>query len=165
MMKDFLAQFAGRRHGPLVQFIKYAIAGGVATVVHISLFYLCAFKAFPALGPNDPLLRVLHASAVPLSDAIRARNSTIDNVIAFMFSNLTAYLINIAWVFESGRHNRIIEIGFFYLVSGISMVIGTALMGLLIDRLGIATTLAFGTNIFTALVFNYVLRKFLIFKG
>ena len=86
-------------------------------------------------------------------------------MIAFMFSNLTAYLINIAWVFESGRHNRIIEIGFFYLVSGISMVIGTALMGFLIDRLGIATTLAFGANILTSLVFNFVLRKFLIFKG
>jgi putative flippase GtrA len=164
-MKDILAQFTGRRHGPLVQFIKYAIAGGVATVVHISVFYLCAFKIFPALGSNDPLLRVLHASAVSLTDAIRARNSMIDNALAFLVSNLTAYLMNIAWVFESGRHNRIIEIGFFYLVSGISMVIGSALMGLLIDRLGIATTLAFGANILMALVFNYVLRKFLIFKG
>jgi len=164
-MENILAQFTGRRHGPLVQFIKYAIAGGVATVVHISVFYLCAFKIFPALGPNDPLLRVLHASTVSLSDAVRARNSMIDNVIAFLFSNLTAYLINIAWVFESGRHHRIIEIGFFYLVSGISMVIGSALMGFLIDRLGMATTLAFGANIFTSLVFNYVLRKFLIFKG
>ena len=164
-MKDILAQFTGRRHGPLVQFIKYAIAGGVATVVHISVFYLCAFKIFPALGSNDPLLRVLHASAVSLTDAIRARNSMIDNVIAFLFSNLTAYLINIAWVFESGRHHRIIEIGFFYLVSGISMVIGSTLMGVLIDRLVLATTLAFGANILTSLVFNYVLRKFLIFKG
>ena len=164
-MKDILAQFTGRRHGPLVQFIKYAIAGGVATGVHISLFYLCAFKIFPALGPNDPLLRVLHASAVSLPDAIRARNSMIDNALAFLVSNLTAYLINIAWVFESGRHNRIIEIGFFYLVSGISMVIGSTLMGVLIDRLGLATTLAFGANILTSLVFNYVLRKFLIFKG
>jgi putative flippase GtrA len=164
-MDDILAQFTGRRHGPLVQFIKYAIGGGVATAVHISLFYLCAFKIFPALGANDPLLRVLHVSAVSLSDAIRARNSMIDNGIAFLFSNLTAYLINITWVFESGRHNRIVEIGFFYLVSGISTVIGSALMGLLIDRLGIATTLAFGANILTALAFNYVLRKFLIFKG
>ena len=164
-MENILAQFTGRRHGPLVQFIKYGIGGCVATVVHISVFYLCAFKIFPALGPNDPLLRVLHASAVLLSDAIRARNSMIDNAIAFLFSNLTAYLINIAWVFESGRHNRIIEIGIFYLVSGISMVIGSALMGFLIDRLGIATTLAFGANILTALVFNFVLRKFLIFKG
>ena len=164
-MENILAQFTGRRHGPLVQFIKYAIAGGVATVVHISLFYLCAFKIFPAVGPNDPLLRVLHASAVSLSDAVRARNSMIDNVLAFLISNLTAYLMNIAWVFESGRHNRIIEIGFFYLVSGISMVIGSTMMGFLIDRLGIATTLAFGANILTSLAFNYVLRKFLIFKG
>ena len=164
-MEGILEQFTGRRHGPVVQFIKYAIAGGVATVVHISLFYLCAFKIFPALGPNDPLLRVMHASAVSLSDAIRARNSMIDNVIAFMFSNLTAYLINIAWVFESGRHNRIVEILSFYAVSGISMVIGSGLMGILIDRLGLATTVAFGANIFTALVFNYVLRKFFIFKG
>src|SRR5437773_512433 len=96
-METILAQFTRRRHGPVVQFVKYAIAGGIATVVHISIFYLCACKIFPALNPSDPLLQWMHGQAVPLSDAIRARNSMIDNLMAFVFSNLTAYLINVAW--------------------------------------------------------------------
>lgn len=88
-----------------------------------------------------------------------------DNGIAFLFSNLTAYLINIFWVFEAGRHNRVLEILMFYAVSGISMVIGSALMGWLITHWGMTTTVAFGASILISLMINFVLRKCLIFKG
>jgi len=57
------------------------------------------------------------------------------------------------------------EIGLFYLVSGVAIVIGTGLMGLLIRRFGMLTTYAFGANIFAALMINYVLRKFFSFKS
>ena len=164
-MRNFLRQFKGRQHGPLVQFNKYGIAGGIATAVHVSLFYFCAVKLLPALNQGDALAGLLHLHVVVVSDAIRARNSVIDNVIAFMFSNLTAYLINIIWVFESGRHNRVVEIGFFYLVSGISTFIGSALMGFLIGRFGITTTVAFGANVIVSLMINFVLRKRVVFKG
>ena len=164
-MRNFLRQFKGRQHGPLVQFIKYGIAGAIATAVHVSLFYFCAVKLLPALNQGDALAGLLHLHVVVVSDAIRARNSVIDNVIAFMFSNLTAYLINIIWVFESGRHNRVVEIGFFYLVSGISTFIGSALMGFLIGRFGITTTVAFGANVIVSLMINFVLRKRVVFKG
>src|SRR5664280_275890 len=143
-MQDFLRQFKGRQHGPLVQFIKYAIAGGIATAVHICLFYFFAMKLLPALNQHDALAGLMHLHVPEVSDAIRARNSVIDNLAAFIFSNLTAYLINITWVFESGRHHRVIEIGIFYLVSGISTAIGSTLMGLLISRHGTTTTVAFG---------------------
>jgi putative flippase GtrA len=53
----------------------------------------------------------------------------------------------------------------FYLVSGVSMAIGTALMGLLIRRFHLLTTYAFGTNLVTAVMINYVMRKFVIFAG
>ena len=164
-MRNFLRQFKGRQHGPLVQFIKYGIAGGIATVVHVSLFYFCAFKFLPALNQGDALAGLMHLHLPEVSDVIRARNSVIDNLVAFIFSNLTAYLINIVWVFESGRHNRVVEIGFFYLVSGISTFIGSALMGFLIGRFGITTTVAFGVNVIVSLLINFVLRKRLIFKG
>ncbi|HUI06594.1 MAG TPA: GtrA family protein [Verrucomicrobiae bacterium] len=163
-MRNFLSQFKGRQHGPLVQFIKYAIAGGIATVVHVSLFYFCALKLLPALNQSDVLAGLLHLRVVEISDVIRARNSVIDNLIAFLFSNLTAYLINIAWVFESGRHHRVVEIGFFYFVSGISTFIGSALMGFLIAQFGMTTTVAFAANGLTSLLINFVLRKYMIFK-
>ena len=164
-VRNLLKQFTGRTHTPLVQFIKYAIAGGIATVVNIALFYACALKLMPAITPDDLVAKLLHVQVVPVLVAVRARNSIIDNGVAFLFSNLTAYLINIFWVFESGRHNRVYEILFFYLVSGISFALGSALMGFLIHHFGIMTTTAFGANIVVSLLINYVLRKYFIFKG
>lgn len=149
----------------LIQFIKYALAGGLATLCHIIFFHLVAWKMFPALQPSDPLVKLLGIRIIPTNDFQRSRNSMISNFLAFMVSNLVAYITNILWVFEPGRHSVIIEILLFYSVSGISMAIGTSFMGFLIKRFGLLTTYAFGTNIVTAVMINYVLRKFFIFQG
>lgn len=163
-MPSLVEQFKGRNHSPLVQFVKYGIGGVAATVVHISIFTACALWLFPALTQEDRIVGLLHLQTPEITTAIRARNSIIDTTIAFFFSNLTAYLINVAWVFEAGRHNRWVEIGYFYLVSGIAMVIGTAMQGYLILHFHYTTTLAFGANIIASIMLNFVLRKFLIFK-
>jgi putative flippase GtrA len=163
-MISLLDQFKSRQHGAAVQFVKYAISGGVATAVHVTLFYLAAYAILPALNQNDVVCRTLNLQVPPVTDAIRARNATINNVVVSIFSNLTAYLINIGWVFESGRHARWLEVGYFYLVGALSMVTGTALMGFLIHTVGITTTHAFVINSAVALVINFLLRKFFIFK-
>jgi putative flippase GtrA len=149
----------------LIQFIKYALAGGLATACHILFFHLTAWKVFPALQPNDHLVRLLHLNIRDINDYQRARNSMLSNFTAFMFSNMVAYITNILWVFESGRHHIVVEILLFYAVSAISMAIGTSLMGILIKKFGILTTYAFGTNIVTAVMINYAVRKFIIFQG
>ena len=89
----------------------------------------------------------------------------LDNLVAFLFSNLTAYLLNIFWVFRAGRHHWFIEIGLFYLVSGTSVVVGGALMGYLIHHFGLVTTQAFGANVLASALINFGLRKYVIFKG
>jgi putative flippase GtrA len=160
-----IEQFMGREAGPLIQFIKYAIGGGIATLTHIVVFHLVAWRLFPSLQGNDFAVKVLKWSVVEMDDARRSRNSMIDNVLAFIVSNFVAYLINIYWVFEKGRHSVAVELGLFYLVSGISLGIGTILMGFLIRRFGIRTTYAFVSNLVTAVMINYAARKFLIFKG
>ena len=78
---------------------------------------------------------------------------------------MVAYLINVFWVFKPGRHHRIIEIGLFYLVSGVSVAIGTGMMGFLIRFFTMQTTYAFTVNIVSAVMINYGMRKFYIFKG
>jgi len=108
---------------------------------------------------------LLNITPSPISDGLRARNAAIDNFIAFMISNFVVYIINIYWVFESGRHSRWKEIGIFYLVAGASVAIGIGLQSFLIDYFGITTTLAFGAMILVCLMINYVVRKFFIFKG
>lgn len=164
-MRSLLKQFAGQEHTPVVQFVKYAICGGIATGVHIGLFYFCAIYVLPALSASDPVAQALGLTVPVISDGVRARNSVINNAMAFVFSNLTAYLLNIFWVFRAGRHHRLIEIGLFYLVSGTSMVIGGSLMGWLIQAFGIVTTLAFGASTATSLAINFAMRKYVIFKG
>src|SRR5262249_54365352 len=157
-------QFKGRQHSPLVQFIKYGIAGVIATSVHIGLFYLSAYFLLSALSNSDPVVSHLHLSVPLISDQVRARNYCIDYGFAFIFSNMVAYLINIKGVFESGRHKRWVEIGIFYAVSGLSSGISIALTGFLIDHYGMITTYAFGISILVSLMINFVLRKFVIFK-
>ena len=78
---------------------------------------------------------------------------------------MVAYIINVLWVFEAGKYPIIIEILLFYAVSGISVFLGTLLMGILIKRFGLLTTYAFGSNIVTAILINYAMRKFFIFHG
>lgn len=165
-MKTILHQFKSRdQHTPMVQFIKYGISGGVSTLIHVACFYTMAVALLPALNPDDVIARFLHLAADIVPDGIRARNSMIDNVVAFLFSNLAAYVINIKWVFEPGRHHPFLEILFFYLWSGISIIIGSAIMGLLIHQAGIATTFAFIINVAVCLLINFVVRKHLVFKG
>jgi putative flippase GtrA len=158
-------QFLGSQSGNLVQFLKYAISGGIATATHIAIFHLLAWKIFFALQPDDWFVKLLALPIPKLDDKTRSRNSMRANAVAFMMSNLVAYLLNIYWVFSAGRYHWIIEIGLFYLVSGVSMIIGTMLMGYLIRRFGMLTTYAFGANIFTALMINYAMRKYFIFNG
>ncbi len=164
-MKDIWRQFTGKEHGPLVQFIKYSIAGGVATVVHIFLFYFLSIRVLPAMEAGDFVGELLNIPLPDLAEAVRARNATINNLISFMISNFVVYQINIHWVFEAGRHNRWVELGMFYLVSGASIFIGTGLMAFLIASFGLSTTVAFSANILVALAVNYAARRFFIFKG
>jgi len=149
----------------ITQFIKYGLAGGLATVIHITIFHLVAWKIFPSLQEKDHAVRFFKISIQKVNDAQRARNSVASNFIAFLVSNMVAYITNILWVFEGGKYHFIIEILMFYAVSGISVFLGTMLMGFLINRFGILTTYAFGSNIFTAVMINYAVRKFFIFHG
>jgi putative flippase GtrA len=149
----------------LIQFIKYALAGGLATLTHIIVFHLVGWKFFPSLQAKDHAVKFFKLSIRTVSDATRARNSMISNGIAFLISNMVAYVTNVLWVFQGGRYHFIIELLLFYIVSGISVFLGTLLMGLLIKRFGLLTTYAFGANIFTAVMINYAVRKFIIFSG
>ena len=162
---NFLKQFKGHQHGPLVQFIKYGIAGAIATVVHVSLFFLLAWKVFPALTVSDPIAGFLDITPSPITDSQRAFHAALNNFIAFLVSNFVVYTINIKWVFEPGRHSRWKEISMFYLVSGGSVAIGILIQSILIDFYGLDTTYAFGINIVVCLLINYAARKFFIFKG
>ncbi len=153
---------------PFVQFIKYGMVGGFATVVHVFTFFLIGFVLFPCVSPEDPLVRLvarLGIAAPVVEEALRARYAVYSNVLAFLVSNVVCYLLNRLFVFRPGRHHMIMEFFLFLAVSAISGAIGTALIWLLVDRFGVHTTYAFATNILSSLAINYLMRKFFVFKG
>ena len=187
-MAGIWKQFTQREASPLIQFIKYSICGGGAVTVHVIVFFLLSWLIIPALNAEDVFVKLFHLSCAPISDTIRARNAMINNGLAFLLSNLVAYLLNILWVFESGRRylpmdlalsklgliqrarlrawaHRTVEVLLFYVVSGISIAIGTFLMGVLINQWHFTTTVAFGAQCVIAALINFALRKFMIFKS
>lgn len=161
----FIRQFLRREASPPVQFVKYVIAGGIAVASHTLIFFLAAWLVLPALNENDIVVRLLGLEVKEMALELRARNAMINNVPAFLVSNAVAYLINIFWVFQPGRYPWYIEAAMFFAVSALAMLLGTGIMGLLIQYLGWSATTAFSANLVTALLINFTLRKFVIFKG
>jgi putative flippase GtrA len=150
---------------PLVQFIKYGIAGGLSTATHIGIFFLCGWFLLPCLTQDDITVRLLGLTAPAISEAARAWNAGFCNAIGFAVANTLCYFLNRLFVFKPGRHHWVLEFLLFFAVSGISMAIGTAIQTFLITHQGVQTTLAFGANIVCSLLINYAMRKFVIFKG
>ena len=163
--QSFLKKFLSHDSGHLMQFIKYGIAGGLATVTNIVLIQLAAWKIWPCLQDSDILVKLLKLNPAPITDQVRALNFIYCTIFAFIFSNAVAYALNLLFVFKGGRHHWVVEIALFYLVSGISIFIGTALAAALINFAGVSTDVAVITNIVTAVLINYAMRKFFIFKS
>ena len=167
-MKKHIHAFLNEKDNPLVQFIKYGMCGGAATVVDMAVFFLFAWLVFPALTQSDPfvkLLGVFNLDVRIVSESIRLRNYWIDKVICFMFSNLTAYILNVLFVFKAGKHKRHHELMLFYAVSLVSFFIGTFVGAWLIKSFGLDTTYSYIAAMISALLINYAGRKFFIFNG
>ena len=167
-MKKHIQAFLSEKDNRLVQFIKYGMCGGAATVVDVTVFFLLAWLIFPALTASDPfakLLGMLHLDIRAVSESLRLRNYWIDKGIGFIFSNFTAYVLNVLFVFKAGKHKRYHELMLFYAVSLISFLIGTTAGDLLIRFGGLDTTYSYVAAAISALLINYAGRKFFIFHG
>ncbi len=150
---SLLSEVCGRKSTrPLVQFIRYGIVGASATVVHLIVFAVMSAWVLPAIDEE-------------LGNAVRSQRGMINNTVAFLFSNTYCYFLNAKFIFETGRHSKWIEFGLFFAVSGISFVLGTALLGVLVGRYGVATSHAEGAYILTSIAINYVCRRFFVFKS
>jgi putative flippase GtrA len=167
-MKKQIQAFLSEKDNRLVQFIKYGMCGGAATVVDMTVFFLFAWLVFPALTSSDPfarLLGTLHLDVRAVSETVRLHNYWIDKVICFLFSNFTAYILNVKFVFKAGKHKRHHELMLFYAVSLVSFLIGTLAGDLLIRFGGFDTTYSYIAAMISALLINYTGRKYVIFHG
>ncbi len=150
--RTILARMNARDTHPLIQFMKYGICGVGSLIVSQGIWLALSVWVWPALEPDLP-------------KEVRALHSTYNNVIAFVFGNLFAYITNSLWVFTPGRHHRVLEFFYFTLVSTVAFVIGLAVGPMLIQMYGIHTLLAQLLMIISSVMVNFVCRKFFVFKG
>ncbi|MCF7848940.1 MAG: GtrA family protein [Kiritimatiellales bacterium] len=148
-----------------LQFIKYSLCGGVALAVDMLVFFLMAWLVFPALTDADPLVRIFGMDVQTITEGVRVRNFWFDSIVAFIFSNLTAYVLNVFFVFKSGKHGRHVELVLFYAVSLVSLLAGTFVGSLLITVFNVDTSYSYVAKAVSATLVNYAGRKFLIFHG
>ncbi len=133
--------------------------------VDMIAFFLVAWLLFPALTENDVLVRLFNIKVATVPEHVRTINFCIGNGIAFMLSNLTAYILNVLFVFKAGRHSRRKEVGLFYLVSAISVGIGVGIGAVLIQGFGLSTTFSYVAKAVSTMLINYTARKYIIFHG
>lgn len=166
--------FCNASSSPAIQFVRYAISGGISTGVNVFVFYLLAFAFLPAVTAEDHAVKMLGSIfgrfgiALSLPDiptGTRALNAAICNIAAFFASNAVCYLLNRAFVFRPGRHSAPIEAILFFAVSGISLLAGTLIQSFLIARFSAETTIGFLANLFVSLAVNFAARKYFVFKG
>lgn len=167
-MKDIIQQFTRREAHVSIQFIKYGIGGVIATGTHLVVFFACSLWLFPALlpdkNPDAYLVQFFNVDVPAMEESVRQLYFKINNGIAFLFSNLVAYLINFHWVFHPGRHRRSVEVTLFFIVSIVSLVVGVQFGVILMRYLEMTTTLSQFGNIIAAVMINFICRKFIVFQ-
>lgn len=169
--RAWLAWAASHDTHPFIQFIKYGIAGCFALFTDLLFFTLANLFLFPidqGMAPVAPpsgglaafgeWIRLLLADPAVI-------NYIKCNTLGFLTANVVAYVLNVKWVFQGGRHRKHLEVTLFLVVSFIAFLVGTALGALLVGSFGWNEYLAKAGNIVAAVMINYVCRKFVVFKG
>ncbi len=157
-LKIIAHRLLSRDAHPVVQFLKYAIAGVLATVMHQGIFFALAYTVLPA---GDGMI----IDGKPISDDTRYWNSIINNTIAFFPVCIFVYILNVNWVFTPGKHSKLVEFLLFAGVAAIGNAAGIIGGPKLIDWFGIPTWMSQLTFIITSFLVNFACRKFVIFKG
>lgn len=164
-MFDFFKKVLSTDAGPFWQFAKYGTIGVMATAVQAIVFYLLSATVLPCLSANDWAVRMLSLPAAEVSDAVRAVRFAEATAIGFILSNIFCWLMNRRFVFKAGKYAWYVELVMFFAVSGLAMALATGLSWMLIHHLSLMTTFAFAVEVVVSFLFNFFIRKFVIFKG
>ena len=160
-----LKRLASPEAGPFAQFVKYGAIGVLATAVQAAVFYLLASTVLGCLGADDVAVKKFGLPASAVSDSVRAVRFMIATGIGFTVANAVCWLLNRAFVFRAGRYRWYVELAMFFAVSALAVALATALSGFLIHSCGLMTSIAILVEVVVSFLFNFFLRKFVIFRG
>lgn len=143
---------------PSIQFLKYVVCGGMATLTTILVVAILSRYVFPAA-------KGMIVDGQVLDEELRKHNLLVNNAIAFPFSGIVGYILNVMFVFKAGRHSRGLEMFLFFFVAAVGFFPGLFVVDYLVGRFHVASTVAMVGFIITSFMVNYVFRKFVIFKA
>jgi putative flippase GtrA len=126
------------------------MAGGLATAIHLAIFTWLNETVLPA--------------DVDQLGAQRGWNFFWSFSIAFLLANVVGYMLNRRWVFQPGRHSRLVEIGLFYLLAITAFLLGTPLGAYLVARYPLNEYLVYLLVMLSSVLVNFLGRKFVVFK-
>lgn len=144
--------FHSREAPPAIQFLKYAICGVGALIVHTSVYLGLIYLVWPEL--NDPRM----------DDWLRAKSTFAPTAIAFVFSNAFVYWLNMKWVFTPGRHSPLREFLLFTVVNLPGALCGTLAQAGLVYFFHWPKWAALAGFILPNVLINFICRKFFIFQ-
>ena len=127
-----------RKH---IEAMRYLVFGALTTVINIMIFAICS-------------------KVINLSTAV-------SNVIAWIIAVLFAYVTNKLWVFNSknnGNKELLREIVSFYGARVLTLVLETAFLWIVIDKMGFNEILMKIISNIIVIILNYIFSKVFIFK-
>ena len=137
-----------KTHTPL-QFLKYALAGAIASGTYLACFSLLNETVLPA--------------GIEQMGSSRGWNFFFSSTIAFSASSIVAYAINQAWVFQPGRHSRVKEFTLFYLIASVAFLAGTPLGSVVVEYFSVNEYAVFILVIGFSAMVNFAGRKYWVF--
>lgn len=164
-MSERLRKILSLESGPFWQFVKYAVAGAASTLVQVVCFYILAATCLKCLKADDWAVAWLGVPSAAIADGVRAVRFAIATGIGFLVANVFCWVVNRMFVFTPGRHSLWKELALFVAVSGAAMALATAISSFLIEKYSLMTTIAHALEIAVSFLFNYFLRKHLIFRA
>lgn len=135
------------------QVFRYLCTGALAVGVRVVFFYVFSIWWPSSLAHTD------------LSNGQRAVNNLIAISLAFVMSNIAAYLTNRAWVFQPGRHSHAKEFAIFTAISVAGLGLGAAAGPGMIAVFGISGHVALFNSLAIQTVTNYLGRKYIVFSN
>ena len=164
-MFDWFRKVLSHDCGPFWQFVKYGVIGVMATCVQAAVFYLMAATCLKCLSSDDWAVKMLGLPSVAVADSVRAWRFAAATVVGFCVANVFCWLMNRWFVFRAGRFRWYVEFLWFLSVSAFAMFLATFLSGVLINSFGLMTSVALLIEVVVSFLFNYFIRRFIIFKG
>ncbi len=143
---------------PTIQFLKYVFCGGLATVTLSVIVFVLSETVFPAV-------KGMVINGQVLDEALRKHNLLLNDAIAFPFSAVVGYVLNVKFVFKRGKLSRGMEAFLFCLVAALGFFPGLWVVDYLVEHFHTSSSLATVAFVTTSFMVNYVSRKFIIFKA